>query len=255
MEAKDFIEGIIISVIFFVALFVLIIFLIRYAWKKAVQAKIEQEELLRKHQEELLVHTVKTQENERDRFSTEIHDAITSKISAIALQFRAMVKEDNIANSKVGLIQNSLNTLAVDSRKIAYALYPIIIEKFGLAAGVEELVELNNAENLKIDFQHNLADEILPKHQAVDVYRILQELLQNTIKYAQADKIKILMQLEGNELTLVYEDNGIGQVSKLENSKGLGMKNISSRVSVLNGKSSFVDLPKGIGFNLCFTVL
>ena len=130
---------------------------------------------------------------------------------------------------------------------------PPVLEKFGLNAGIEELVEeYNSTKKVNVVFENtiNFDSSNIEKH--LHVFRILQELLNNSIKHGNATDISIQFIKLDDQKVCIYSDNGLGfDLNNTNNQKGLGMRNIESRISFIDGKYSIDSKPNG-GFKTVF---
>ncbi|WP_395056506.1 sensor histidine kinase, partial [Flavobacterium sp.] len=124
-----------------------------------------------------------------------------------------------------------------NSRKIAHGLLPPVLDKFGLHAGVEELcLEFNSSKLMSVNYENHVSFDILDNDRHLHVFRILQELMNNSLRHGKATVISILFENDKDGKICYYSDNGIGfDLTKYKNQKGLGMKNIESRVAFLKG--------------------
>ena len=219
----------------------------------------QQSELLRlesEYQKGLLNATIQTQEAERKRIAADLHDSVGSLLSATKLYMRqikhgqTVEKFDHVKTEALGLIEETI----VNIRSITQNLSPQSLERFGLIAAVEDLCErLNDLEQLQIDFYYNV-DKRFDTEQEVVLYRILQELLNNTFKHAEAAKVQIEFLFKNGQLHLKYKDDGKGfewdQTTKKQKfTGGLGMKSIESRANFLNAQLEVKSAP-GIGVDI-----
>jgi signal transduction histidine kinase len=123
-------------------------------------------------------------------------------------------------------------------------MIPNALIKSGLVAAVRDFVNRMGNEKLKINLVVLGLDERLNSNAETVIFRVLQELISNIIKHAQANEITIQLIREKNEFTLMVEDNGKGfDLEKAGSQDGIGLKNIRSRVEYLNGSVSFDSAP------------
>jgi signal transduction histidine kinase len=229
-----------------------------FSRKKIIQKEIEKKNLEISHQKELLRSVILTQEAERKRIAQDLHDDISSKLNVVSLNTH-LLKTPNLSEEELfgitinitELIQKALE----NSRRIAHDLLPPVIDKFGLHAGIEELVvEFNSSKVVQVKYVNelNFAIDDIDKH--LHVFRILQELLNNSIKHGKASEVFINFEQVNNKNACLYSDNGIGFNSDSNASKkGLGMKNIESRISFLNGTFEIKStINKGVFVNFTF---
>ena len=149
------------------------------------------------------------------------------------------LSETEIKQITSNIIEVSAKVLE-STRRISHDLLPPIFEEFGIHVAIEELcTNYSNGNFMKIDYQNPYKQAVfdeINKNDHLHLFRILQELVNNSIRHGKATKIKIELNKNKSNRILTYEDNGIGFDATYEsNKKGLGMKNIESRVEFLNG--------------------
>lgn len=240
MNDSELIKVIIYTFNAFILMALVLILFFYYSRKKIIRQEIEKRVLESNHQKEILRSVILTQESERKRIAQDLHDEISSKLNIISLNSH-LLKSNNLAANELQEIANSitdLTTNALDSsRRIAHDLLPPVLEKFGLHAGIEELVsECNNSKAVTIQYTNQLHFDLEDIDWHLHIFRILQELLNNSMRHGKASKISIVFNKIDGQNGCFYEDNGVGFDTKASfNSNGLGMKNIESRVGFLNG--------------------
>jgi signal transduction histidine kinase len=238
-----------------VAVFIVVFFY--FSRKKIIQKEVEKRDLEIYLQKEQLHAIIITQEEERKRIAQDLHDDISSKLNIVSLNSH-LLTSPNLTEAETAEITDniiSLTTKALEnSRKIAHNLLPPVFEKFGLNAGVEELCEeFESSKAVKVYYKNEIdfEDNEIDRH--LHVFRVLQELMNNSLRHGKASEIWIKFTSENNINMCYYEDNGVGFDSKnAENQKGLGMKNIDSRISFLNGTIK-INSEIGKGFEVIFT--
>lgn len=237
--------------------FVLILFFY-FSRKKIIQKEIENKNLEILHQKELIRSIIITQEVERKRIAQDLHDDISSKLNIVSLNTH-LLKTPNLSDEELLNITNNITDLTKkaleNSRRIAHDLLPPVLEKFGLHAGVEELVvEFNSSKAIKVNYKNDLVFDIVDIDSHLHVFRILQELLNNSVRHGKASEASIHFKLDKNINTCMYTDNGIGfDVNSKESKKGLGLKNIESRINFLNGSFAInSSINNGIQVNFTF---
>jgi len=229
-----------------------------FSRKKIIQKEIEKKNLEISHQKELLRSVILTQEAERKRIAQDLHDDISSKLNVVSLNTH-LLKTPNLSEEELSEITNNITNLTQkaleNSRRIAHDLLPPVLEKFGLHAGIEELVvEFNSTKTVRVSYNNELHFDIEAIDKHLHVFRILQELLNNSVRHGKASKILIDFKSLNGKNTCNYVDNGIGfEATSNPNSKGLGMKNIESRISFLNGTYTIKSSPNnGVMINFTF---
>jgi signal transduction histidine kinase len=229
-----------------------------FSRKKIIQKEIEKKNLEINHQKELLRSVILTQEAERKRIAQDLHDDISSKLNVVSLNTH-LLKTPNLSEEELSGITNNITELTQkaleNSRRIAHDLLPPVLEKFGLHAGIEELVvEYNSSKVVHVKYVNelNFAIDDIDKH--LHIFRILQELLNNSVRHGKASEVFINFKQVNNKNTCLYSDNGIGFNSDSNASKkGLGMKNIESRITFLHGTFEIKSaINKGVSVNFTF---
>jgi signal transduction histidine kinase len=189
-------------------------------------------------------------DEERSRISKDLHDNIGQSLSVIKSKI-------NMFNT--GRIQ-AIDGLDVDlgevinqTRSISHHLHPAFLEKIGLSRALASLLE-KVQESTNIECSLNLSDNIksLPKEIKTQIYRIIQECVNNTIKHAEASALKISIFKKEEQFVLEYKDNGIGLKDSPNADVGIGILTIKERVNKLNGKVSFVSNANGFRLILKF---
>jgi two-component system NarL family sensor kinase len=221
---------------------IIILFLFIFFRHKARKEKIITGQRIRQLEEEKKVLAAKAlaegQEEERKRIATELHDGLGVLLSATKMQFSS-IKDKSPENKKlIDKATELLEQASGDVRKISHNMMPGLLMKYGLVEAVEDLFEsLDETESLNAATEITWQEERLPENQEIMFYRIVQELVNNTLKHAEAKNIKLIVQALPGQLEAVYTDDGKGFVveEKLE-SRSIGLQSIQSRVNFLNGK-------------------
>lgn len=212
------------------------------------KTQLEKANLVISHQKEIFRSTIITQEEERKRIAQDLHDAISSKLNIVSLNANFLSKE-NITSTEANNFGNSIlkvtTTILESSRKIAHELLPPTLQKFGLEAAIEELYEeLYDTQKYKINYSVSYAEKFLSSDNELHLFRIVQELMSNSIKYAEATTLTFLLETKKNSLYLQYNDDGKGiDLNNIQKIKGLGMIGIENRVAILNGKLNIDTSP------------
>lgn len=204
-----------------------------------------------KEQEIKSIHAMlEGQDRERKRIAEDLHDRLGSTLSAVKLHLNAL--DGNILpNMPAPLVQN-LNGLldqAVDEvRDIAHNMVSGVLAKFGLTAALHDLKgSIEASRQIKVDLLVLNLDERLEGTVEINLYRIIQELVSNILRHANAGEITIQLNKFGQELLLMVEDNGKGfDPSLASQDRGMGLRNVASRVDALGGRLS-IDSGRGRG--------
>lgn len=151
-----------------------------------------------------------------------------------------------------GILDVTSRTLEI-SRKIAHDLLPPILEKFGLKSAIEELADdYNSSKKIHIEYVLNYPKDLINKTSELHIFRIIQELINNSIKHGNAKNINLVIENQKPTLSIKYSDNGVGfDVTRAQYQKGLGMKNIESRIELLNATLEIKsEINKGTTFTI-----
>ncbi|MFD0998486.1 sensor histidine kinase [Ohtaekwangia kribbensis] len=225
--------GFLLTVIFIIMLYT------RYR-NTLLKERLKTEELKHHYQLDLLRSNIQTQERERMRFSRDLHDEVGAVLSMLKMNLIQLNKSgcysDEQRNYLVSLEELTIAALN-SSRRISHELIPPALETFGLIHVMEGQASILQQGGIDMTL-HYEAFERVPALVELGIYRILMELINNTIKHANAKSIAITFQLINSALHIRYCDDGRG-FQTTEPAKGLGIKNIESRVAVLNGSVSF----------------
>ncbi len=184
---------------------------------------------------------------EKKRISEELHDGVLGRLFGTRLSLDSL----NFSEGKEA-IQNrasyikELMTIENDIRKISHDLNTDFVSGSGFMDIVSELIE-KQTKAYQLESSFNYTDdinwEVVPNKTKINIYRIIQESLQNIYKHANANGVKISIQLKNSVICLSIIDDGDGfDVNKSK--KGIGLKNINSRVSEVNGKAEFDSILK-----------
>lgn len=207
----------------------------------------------RQHQRDMLSAAVEVQEFERRRIASDLHDGIGSLLSATRLYLRQLKPE--MGEEKAADIRDAsieiLDEVIQNTRRITHDLLPPVLEKFGFRAAAEDLCEkINGSGGLTIECHLDNERRLRPE-QEVALYRIVQELINNTLKHAGARRIKVAGDWLPGKYFLNYKDDGKGFDFNENIAAGLGLRNIESRVTVLNGELNWqTSLGEGLDIKI-----
>lgn len=193
--------------------------------------------------------------NERKRISTELHDDVGAQLSIAKLfldhlKARGLKEKDNtIIDKSIMILDDSINHL----RNMMQELENSTLEKFGYIAAIEELIrKINPIKNIQFEITSNGFSERLEKKIEHNLFRITQELINNTLKHSSATAISIYLTKNPNNTTFVYEDNGEG-FEMISTPYGNGLENMRQRVNAINGYI-VIDTSVNSGFKVIITL-
>jgi PAS domain S-box-containing protein len=184
------------------------------------------------------------QEQERVRISRELHDSIGQQLAASKMLLGAFEHEveklDSESKNYYKKAVELLEMATVETRTISHNLAPYYLAEKGLVPTLEKLcIEFNGNNKIHCSLQTSGMNVIRLDNQIeIALYRISQELYSNIIKHALATEVKVYLKRFKNNVILIVEDNGVGIKGNFEQiqSKGIGLKNISTRVKGLLGR-------------------
>jgi len=205
-------------------------------------------------QKELLNAVIDSQEIERKRIGQDLHDEIGGTLSAIKLMLNSLKNKLNEQQEEVLTDAKELiDKMIVDVRHISHDLSPPGLAVFGLFTTIEAFVNLiNNTGQIKISLEHenDLEEVELPEKTSLALFRVLTQLVDNTLKHANATEIKMLFGVHESNLSIVYQDNGRGfDMEVLNRRSGIGMQNIQSRLQMINAEYQ-IKTSAGNGFKV-----
>ena len=195
----------------------------------------------KKMERKILSAVIQAEEKERERLSKDLHDGLGPLLSAIKIYLNELIsgeidekEKEDINKYSIELIDEAILT----TRVVSNNLMPRVMSNYGLVKAIESFCKKINLTN-KTTIEFNSVN-----YSAVDqtteliIYRVVNELLNNTIKHASAQHVNILLEVKDTMLSLTYEDDGIGfDFEKMldDPRTGMGLKNILSRVKSVDG--------------------
>ncbi|MCW3118125.1 MAG: hypothetical protein JWM28_2207, partial [Chitinophagaceae bacterium] len=203
---------------------------------------------------------LKGQEEERSRLAKDLHDGLGGLLSGVKFSLRNMKDNLIVTPDNMAVFERSLDMIdgaIKELRRVAHNMMPEILTKFGLDEALKEYCNtINAAKLLTVKYQSLGMQARLEKSIEIIIYRIVQELLNNTLKHAAATEAFVQLIREGTRLSVVIEDNGKGfDAGLIENNKGAGLANVRSRVDYLKGQLDIHAEPgKGTLVNIEFNI-
>jgi len=194
-----------------------------------------------------LANLIKGQEMERERLSKEIHDGVGPNLSAIKLGIDAVLtrasNEDIMERLK--RLSTHVSEVAKEIREVSHDLMPSSILDFGIKSALDGLItRINNSAEVAFDAEINITDTKpnLSQSQALNIYRTVQEAINNGIRHGKADTFQIKIDHKKDKLLINISDNG--RHSSIGNKPGIGITNMRSRIQSMNGVLKTNDLGK-----------
>ncbi|WNB17323.1 ATP-binding protein [Marivirga arenosa] len=254
IEQKNFQKNLFLGLSFFLVLLVIstIWFFLQ---KQDYLKKLKNEEIANmKTEQELkeLNAMMHGQEEERNRIASDLHDRLGARLSSIKLLFQSD-QNGNGETLKSKLLDN-INEAIKETREISHNLSTDMLSRFGLETALKDIVRtINEAEKIKADLSIYGLQKRLSLEIERNIYHIVLELINNTIKHAEAQQISIQISLVDDEINLFYEDDGKGFDVQNVVDSGLGMRSIYARINTINGAVYFNSKP-GQGINVVMNI-
>ncbi|MFV0564866.1 MAG: ATP-binding protein [Flavobacteriaceae bacterium] len=197
--------------------------------------------LLRGQELKLVKASLEGQEQERKRISKELHDGIGGNLATIKLQ---LSNQEAVSSQVIQQVDDTYNQV----RELSHDLMPKRFQNTAFTFLLLDYVDnIRNHSEEKINLQIHSESAInaLPETLKAELFKIVQELLTNTLKHAKASQIDIQLSIFDNDLKLLFEDDGVG-FNKAQVKYGLGLSSISDRLKILKGRI-FIDAFPGRG--------
>lgn len=194
--------------------------------------------------EKMFLNTIiQTEEKERKRFAKDLHDGLGPLLSSVKMSVStlAQMKQDEASREIIENTELVINEAIKSIKEISDNLSPHVLSNFGLVRALSNFInKINIAKTIRINLITQVKDERFDPNVEVVLYRVICELINNTIKHAQAKKINISLLLDSEYLTITYKDDGKGfDVNKIieqQGGSGMGFSNIYSRINSLKGE-------------------
>lgn len=203
---------------------------------------------------------IEAEEKEKKRFAKDLHDGLGPLLSSLKLYLKVLSK--NNKPEKTAQILSKTNEVIDEAiasiKEISNNISPHVLTNFGLSAAIKSFCNrINLTKTLEISFNTNLQNKRLENHIEVIIFRVVEELIHNTIKHASAKNIEINLSLTNDDkLALIYIDDGVG--FDMENAlnkqhTSMGLSNIFNRIESIRGKYK-INTAKGKGLKVFIEV-
>ncbi len=229
--------------------------LIEYEGERALISVIRNITERKQLENRILDTIISTEEKEREKFARNLHDELGPLLSSIKMYVNSL--SANIEKPKHDFITEQLKIILKEviqsTKELSNDLSPHVLANYGLVAALEWYIN-QLKPYISINFDTNLKDERFGSSLELSIYRIVKELINNTIKHAKADLIHIRLFLILRNIHLHYDDNGTGFAEGWHNNyefMGMGMSNIISRCRSINAANKFFNnAPRGMAFEM-----
>lgn len=252
METKEGIDFTVLIIIATMGVLILIFFIILMVLlyqKNFLATRNQMIDMEKRHQKKLLDATLEIAEHERRKIATNLHDDIGIMFNVLKLNMARLKKNRGNAETVDKIVQES-NTSIDHSLDIVRAIYrdivPPTLSMAGLVRGLKELCkQLNTSTGIEIALESNEEIIAIEKNTELQLYRLIKEVLNNTLKHAGPRLINILIDKQEHTLTVRIEHDGAGitteKIQELARvSKGIGLKSILTRTELINATIDFL---------------
>lgn len=213
---------------------------VRYKLKQ--ERKLQQE--LIKEEERRTKAILESEENERQRLARELHDGVGQLLSVTKLNLSSIATAEH--NEKLNDSINILDDSIKEIRNISHNMVPDVLQRLGLQQAIEDFsIKIEQAKKVEVHNEINGFNESsLNNTEKLMLFRIIQEAVNNALKYGKANNILIQLSADNHEITLLIEDDGIGfNIEEIKQNGGIGLKNMQLRTEILKGKFEIDSSP------------
>jgi signal transduction histidine kinase len=223
--------------------------------KMIVAQKMQEAEI--GHQKNLLQSVITSQEAERKRIGMDLHDEVGAALSTLRIKIEKHAGEDVTNGGQAANFKSDIDTIITNMRNISHSLSPRISGNFGFYDAVYELSDNVNRSgkiNMLVHFDEDKLPAFANQQAPMAIYRVLSELINNTIKHAAAKNIKLAVDVANDKMEIEYQDDGIGILQKTGTaSNGMGMQNIESRLGIIGADWQIKNAETG-GYGVIISV-
>lgn len=202
----------------------------------------------------ILTAVLRTEEKFRSRYSRELHDGMGPLLSSAKMSMSVLAKraEDEENRELIASTSAVINEAIRSLREISNNLSPQVLNDFGLVRGITNFINKNpQLRTIEMRFDTNLRKERFGHDIEVILYRVICELINNSLKHSACTKIELDLQLVYDRIYLTYSDNGRGFDTQAVADYGMGMSNLTSRIHSLGGTIEITSQPnKGMAASI-----
>jgi len=223
--------------------------------KRLLSKQLEINKVKQQQQEEIIKNTVQAQENERKRIAQDLHDEVGAMLSVVKLNVGLIEKKSEEGKAKNLALETKtyLDDVITQVRRISRSLLPPSLEKLGLYLALEDMATwVNKSDDLRIVCWKKGEQFRFESKRELAVFRIVQELVNNAIKHAEASRILIDVRFGNGNVALKVSDNGKGFLLNEKMRSGLGLRNLESRSEMAGAKFKLKSMSgKGTSAIIC----
>jgi len=218
------------------------------AWSKIIGVTVDISEIKRAHVQlqEFAKRLMEAQEDERKRISRELHDDIGQRVALLAMELDLMQRslpKEHVLRERVERLQASAGELGTDLHALSHTLHSSKLKHLGLEAALRELCSrVRTRASLAVELNCSGDIRSLPDEEALVLFRITQEALNNVVKHSRATSATVTLDCSDNQADLVVSDNGCGFDCKAE-SGGIGLLGMRERLRAVDGDFHISSIP------------
>lgn len=223
-----------IIVVLIVTIILFVVRIMHVGYKRMTEANLREAQLKLEHQQKLMETNLVAQERERQRIASDLHDGLIGKLTVIRMKSQIGAGQGEVED----LLQESIT----EARRISHDLTPPLLEFSPLSELIENLLDPWR-EKMTIEYKADVrTEDNLQPQQKLQMLRVVQELLTNIIKHAQAEKVSVHLRCTRDKICLCVNDNGVGfDTAQLK--KGLGLGSMELRMQYLNAVHKVKSAP------------
>lgn len=221
----------------------IILFVVQYQ-RKVIKHKQQLDIINRQKEKELTQAAIRAEEEERNRIAAELHDDVGATLASVRLYLR-MADKEGAHSEAFAQSQHLIDETIGKVRNLSHRLQPAMLQRLGLQMALQSFFDVFNKSGvIHITYTGDKLP-VLDDNQSLAIYRIVQELVNNTLKHAQADRAEVHTEQHAQQLELRFSHNGKQGITQerfqdyIYKKDATGLKNIVNRLKVLNGSISF----------------
>jgi len=217
--------------------------LIEFANERFILAALRNISKRQEVERQVLNAVIKTEEKERSRFAKDLHDSIGPLLSSLKLYLSTLEKTNNEERRQkiFTLSEEAIREAVTTIREISNNLSPQTLTDYGLVSALNSFIQrLNATQVIQATMEMEGMEKRLPNQIELSLYRVMTELINNTLKHSGASELYFHLEKTEQLLVVIYKDNGHGiQEEQLKENGGMGLVNIANRLKSIDGSVTF----------------
>lgn len=227
-----------------ILLVVIIFFLFYFLYQNnKLKQKIKRKDTKQKILLDIINSSIDTQEIERKKIASFLHDNINSLLSSAGLHLNTFTAQHELKSDEIQKAKTILSEVHELLRDMSHDLVPSLLVRFGLIYALEDLCEKNSNSAIQFEFSSSISTSrrYVEKFE-MKIYFIVSELFNNIIKHSEAKKARLSLVEKNNQLLLTIHDDGIGfRTQKLKEAEGFGLNRIRARIKKYKGTLTIIS--------------